>query len=394
MRLAVLSSHPIQYHSPLFRELARRVQITVFFGHHATPADQAAAGFGVAFDWDIDLLDGFEHCFLCNVADPPTLDRFAGIDTPEIGCRLREGRFDALLVMGWHRKAFIQGIWAAKRLGLPVMVRGDSQLQTPRSRPKKAVKALIYPFLLRQFNAALYVGQRSRAYYRYYRYPENRLFFSPHCVDNKWFAERATVDAGQALRLELGIGPDEKVVLFAGKLVPFKRPLDVVDAGAALRRQGMKARVLVAGTGPMEEQMRHRAEALGVPMHFLGFRNQTQMPAAYAAADVLVLPSESETWGLVANEALACGRPIVVSDACGCAPDLAGDGIAGRVFSQGDVRELAETLGKVLASPPPRAAIRAKSETYGLSAAATGIIQAMGALTEGRHGVPRRSKIS
>jgi len=394
MRLAILTSHPIQYQAPLFREIAKRLDLIVMFAHRATPRDQAAAGFGVAFDWDVDLLAGYRYRFLQNVSRKPGISQFGGCDTPSIAAELSSERFDALLVMGWHLKCFVQAALAARANKLPVMVRGDSQLATPRGPLKLVAKALLYPWFLRLFNAGLYVGKRSFEYYRYYHYPEERLFFSPHCVDNAWFAERATIGARQALRRELGIDPDEKVILFAGKLIPIKRPLDVIEAGVALIRQGMRTRVLVAGTGPIEEEARVRAKALGLPVHLLGFRNQTQMPSAYAAADVLVLPSKSETWGLVANEALACGRPIVVSSACGCAPDLGGDSIAGRVFPQGDVGRLAKVLGDILASPPLPDAIRAKSEAYGLSAAAAGIVKALDALTEGRHGVPGPSNNS
>ena len=96
-RLAILASHPVQYYAPLFRELAQRLDLTVFYAHSATDMDQARAGFGVGFSWDVDLLSGYEHVFLDNVARNPGLGRFSGVDTPEIGHRLREGRFDALL---------------------------------------------------------------------------------------------------------------------------------------------------------------------------------------------------------------------------------------------------------------------------------------------------------
>src|SRR6185369_3094545 len=131
----------------------------------ATPADQAQAGFEVLVDWDVDRLDGYEHCCWHNIANPPDLGRFTGCDTPEIRARLKDGRFDALLVQGWHLTCFIQAILAAKARGLHVLVRGDSHLGTPRSRLKKGAKALVYPAFLRLFDAALYVGKRSRAYY-------------------------------------------------------------------------------------------------------------------------------------------------------------------------------------------------------------------------------------
>lgn len=381
MRLAVVATHPIQYQAPLFRELARRLDLVVFFAHRATPTDHAQAGFGVGFDWDVDLLSGYEHAFLRNVAGRPGLERFSGVDTPEIAERLRGGRFDALLVMGWHLKALVQAVWAAKRTGLPVMVRGDSHLGTPRSVVKRVAKDAMYPLALRAFDAALYVGEHSRRYWEHYRFPRARLFFSPHCVDTGWFAQRATAEAGLAVRTRLGIRSGTKLALFAGKLLPFKRPLDLVAAVANLGRRGRDVAVLVAGSGPLENELETAARTAGCGLYRLGFCNQSEMPAAYAAADVLVLPSDGrETWGLVANEALACGRPIVVSDACGCAPDLAADAQAGRVFPVSDVAGLAREIEDLLDHPPARAALAARSSKYDLAAAAGGIEEAVGAI--------------
>jgi glycosyltransferase involved in cell wall biosynthesis len=371
VRIAAIISHPIQYYAPIFRELAKRVDLHVFYAQTLSPAQQAE-GFGRAFEWDIDLLSGYSHSFLSNVSKRPGPDHFLGGDTPDIGARLAGGEFDGLLVVGWYLKSFVQATWAAKRLGMPVVVRGDSQIGTPRSVLTRTAKALAYPALLRVFDAALYVGERSRAYFEYYHYPSDRLFFSPHCVDTEWFAERATPESGRALRARLGIGATEKAILFAGKLAPFKRPLDIVEACAGDRLRG--THVIVAGSGELEAQMRQRADALGVPLHLLGFQNQTEMPAAYSAADVLVLPSNGrETWGLVANEALASGTPIVVSEAAGCAPDLAADHVAGRISPLGDIPTLAWVIEEILATPPSAQTVRAKSTVYGLSSAINGL---------------------
>jgi glycosyltransferase involved in cell wall biosynthesis len=358
----------------LFRELAKQVDLHVFFAHRATPDEQARAGFGTPFEWDVDIASGFSHTFLKNVARQPGTDRFLGCDTPEIGRRLREGRFNALLVMGWHLKAYVQGLLAAKRLGIPTMIRGDSHLETPRSVLKKAIKTLVYPPFLRLFDAALYVGQRSRAYYERYGYPTDRLFFSPHCVDTAWFRARATPEKRKHMRASFQIAPESMVLLFAGKLVPFKRPLDLVIAAAKCPARGLRVEIMIAGNGELAPQLERAAASSGVPLHLLGFRNQTEMPAAYAAADCLVLPSDGrETWGLVANEALACGRPIVVSSACGCAPDLARDSRVGRTFPPGDPDALADAIWQLAESPPSLPAIAALSRAYNLEAAVGGI---------------------
>jgi glycosyltransferase involved in cell wall biosynthesis len=381
-RLAVLSSHPIQYYGPLFRELAKVVDLHVLFAHRASGEDQARAGFETAFDWDVDLTSGYSHEFLANVARRPGTDHFLGCDTPGIGARLRQGQYDAVLVLGWHLKSYLQGLLAAKRLGLPVLVRGDSHLMTNRSALKRSAKVIAYPPFLRLFDAALYVGERSRAYYRHYGYPAERLFFSPHCVDTAWFAERATDEARAQLRARLGLAPTTTALLFAGRLVAFKRPLDVIAAAALCRARGQDVEVIIAGEGDQRGALIDAAAGAEVPLHMLGFRNQTEMPPAYAAADLLVLPSEGETWGLVANEALACGRPIAVSDACGCAADLARDEQAGTTFALGNIEALADRIMAMTAEPPNSDAILRLSKSYSIEAAVAGIRLAIGHLQQ------------
>jgi glycosyltransferase involved in cell wall biosynthesis len=377
-RLAVLTSHPIQYYAPLFRELVGRLDLHVFFAHKATPAQQADAGFGIPFDWDVDLLSGYPHTFLKNVAQRPGTDHFSGCDTPEIASRLAQGRFSALLITGWNLKSFVQGLLAAKRLRVRVMVRGDSQLVSPRSVLKRTAKELFYPAFLRAFDAALYVGSRNRAYFQHYRYPGERLFYSPHCVDTAWFAVRATADAGASLRARHGIAADAPVALFAGKLVPFKRPLDLIAAAAIVRGKGIPLQVMLAGAGELYGDMVRAAGQAGVPLTMLGFCNQSEMPAVYAACDFLVLPSDArETWGLVANEALACGRAVALSDACGAAPDLAGDGVAGVTFPAADIGALARAMEALLRHAPSPESVSARSGAHSLAAAADGVCMAV-----------------
>lgn len=384
VKLAVVLSHPVQYLSPIFRELARRADLTVFYGFRPTPEDQARAGFNVEFEWDVDLLSGYPYEFLTNVSANPGSGHFTGINTPDVGLRLADGGFDAVMVMGWHLKGYWQAIYAARRLGVPVLVRGDSHLDTARDGLKRLAKNVVYPPMLRAFDAALYVGQKSRAYYEHYRFPTERLFFSPHCVDIDWFAARSTPTAREELRGKLGIAPGTPVALFAGKLVPFKRPLDTIAAAAVSRAAGTPIEVLVAGSGALENDMRAQAARLHVPLHMLGFCNQSRMPSAFAASDLLVLPSEGrETWGLVANEALACGRPVIVSDACGCAPDLAADGKAGSVVPVGNIAAIATALGEVAAGACKMEDIAAKSAKYSVGAAVDGILRAATAVSRG-----------
>src|SRR5687768_15584731 len=101
-RIAVVTSHPIQYQAPWFQALARRLDLVVFFAHRQDARGQAAAGFGHEFEWDLPLLEGYDHEWLHNVAARPSVDVFSGCDTPEVLDRLAVGRFDACIVNGWY----------------------------------------------------------------------------------------------------------------------------------------------------------------------------------------------------------------------------------------------------------------------------------------------------
>lgn len=384
LKLGVLASHPIQYQAPLLRQLARQCELTVYFAQRQTPQAQAAAGFGVDFDWDVDLLSGYEHRFLDNVAPRPDTGAFFGCDTPRIAEEIARSGFDAFLVMGWHLKCFWQAVRACRRRGVPVMVRGDSHLGTPRSAVKRAAKALFYPWVVRQFDACLYVGQRNKDYLLHYGAIESRLFFSPHCIDNDTFCAAARATDRDALRSGWGLHEGQQAILFAGKLISLKRPQDLVSAAARLRRRGVPVVIVWAGDGPARQALITQGRAEQVPMVFLGFCNQSALPAVYRGADVLALPSEAETWGLVVNEALACGTPCVVSDACGCAPDVIKPGVNGAVFPVADLDAFANALAKVLTARASPSDVCASVQGYSADAAAAGVLRAAAHVARGR----------
>ena len=367
-RIGFLISHPIQYYAPIFRELARRCELTVFFAHRQTPEQQARAGFGVAFDWDVDLLSGYHSRFLVNVARQPSTDRFTGCDTPGVADEIALGRFDAFVVPGWALRSYWQAVRACRRLGVPVLVRGDSQLVSRRNSTIRIVKALAFSQLLRRFDGFLYVGQRNREYLLHYGAPAERLFFSPHCVDNDAFAA-----ASSGIHRQQG----RRRVLFVGKLIGRKHPADLLHAVARLRDKPVQ--IAFAGAGELEPELRKIAAASSVHADFMGFVNQSELPAVYASADVLVLPSDGqETWGLVVNEAMACGIPAVVSDAVGCGPDLIEPGRTGATFPLGDVAALASAIENVLSfdAEPTRRYLAAKMAVYSPARAATAIVDA------------------
>ena len=383
-RLAVVASHPIQYHSPLYQRLTDSVDLHVYYAHRATPKDQADAGFGSGFDWDVALLEGYPFSWLPNRARHAGVHRFFGCDTPSVDAELTSRQFDAVLVHGWNLLCYWQAIRSAKSRGLPVIVRGDSQLPTPRSVFRRTVKTLAYPHLLNRFDAFLSVGSRNCEYLRSYGVLSDRIFSVPHCVDNDFFRGAAESARSDFVKLQhrFEIPRNTTTFLFVGKFLPRKRPLDFLRALDRLKHAGERAWGLVVGSGPLEKEMREHAAEHDTPCSFTGFLNQSQIGSAYALSDILVLPSNGqETWGLVVNEAMACGTPAIVSDAVGCAPDLIIEGETGFTYREGDVEQLAECMGKLVRNPSLRGDIARHAAThisrFSLEAACEGVVHAL-----------------
>ncbi|MGH8500233.1 MAG: glycosyltransferase family 4 protein, partial [Methylococcales bacterium] len=382
MKLGILCSHPIQYYAPIFRELAKRLDLQVFYAYRQTEAGQAEAGFHVPFEWDIDLLQGYPHKFLNNVAVKADPSRFFGCDTPDIANEIQIGRFDAFLVLGWGVKSYWQAVRACRRLNVPVMVRGDSRLGTSRSFIKRAIKKIIYPLVMRQFDACLYVGQDSKKYYQAYGVNSEKLFFSPHSVDNKRFSVEAEKTGKDEARALLGLEAGRQVVLFVGKFIPIKRPMDILQSALLLKQKNHPVHLLFAGDGPLRADIEAFAKTHDLNLSLIGFVNQSQLPVVYRAADLLVLPSETESWGLVANEAMACGLPVVVSNTVGCGPDLICKGKTGSVFEMGNIAALSEAIHEVMQLMPAASEIQYHIADYSPEKTTKGIMEAMQWLSE------------
>lgn len=392
-RIAVVASHPVQYQAPFFRRLARQADLTVFFCQRHDPSMERANGYSEAFSWDVPLTDGYRHEWLTNIAPHPAVDRFSGCDTPDVAERIAERAFDACIVQGWYLKSYAQAILACRRHGVPVLLRGDSQLATTRSLVKRGIKYWPYRMLLNAVAGHLVVGAANREYLSNYAVPDGKLFDVPHAVDDQWFATEAGAARANGSRLReraaLGIPADAKVAIFVGRLVDMKRPLDLIRA---LTDSVVPSNLwgLIVGSGPLEREARALSETLGARLRFAGFRNQQSLPAVYACADMLVLPSDArETWGLVANEALASGVPVVVSDAAGCARDLA-VGDAGRRYRMGQVSELAVAMTSMATAldDRPRAvadAVAERSAAFGCDAAVAGTLRAVEIVARARH---------
>jgi glycosyltransferase involved in cell wall biosynthesis len=375
-RLAVVLSHPTQYYSPWFRWMAENAPLAlrVFYLWNFGVTHRRDPHFGTVLRWDVDLLSGYDHEFVPNIARDPGTHHFRGLRNPLLPARLDAWRPQAVLIFGHGWESSLRALFWAWRRRVPALFRGDSHFLA-RPVPGR-LRGLPLRLLLRRFAAVTYVGAANRRYFQALGVPDSRLFFAPHAVDHTRFQadSRGVRSQAAALRVALGLRDEDRVVLFAGKLVAAKQPGALLAAFLELEQPGTA--LVFVGDGEqrlaLEEQARARP---GARVRFLPFANQSEMPARYALADLFVLPSRGahESWGLAVNEAMHLGVPALVSDVVGCAEDLVTPGETGWVFPAADPAALRAQLDEALrslADPGRRAALgeaakrRAANYTY------------------------------
>lgn len=386
IKLAIFQTHPIQYFAPVWRQLGRErdIDATVFYLSDSSLRDGKDPDFGRGVTWDVPLLEGYSSVFLSRDRDP----------TRRWQMRLRHpldlllrGGFQCVLVPGYMRPFEWQTLWAAHRLGLGVVMRGEfgpSPGADASSGPGKAAYALkswarnrILKRIYSSVDAFAVIGKGARTHLSGLGVDPDRLVFSPYSVDSALFNRRPR---SAALRSALGIGPKDVVALFSGKLIDRKAPQTLLDALALLPDLPQLKAVFV-GDGPLAPDLRAQARRLAPGRAVLaGFVNQSRLADYFAAADLFVLPSLFETWGLVVNEAMQMGLPVIATEQCGCAQDLVSPGKTGELFAAGDAKKLAEHLRNLFLDKSRRRRYSTEAseriKLYSTAASAKGIAQA------------------
>ncbi len=370
-RVLAVASHPVQYASPIFRLMAQHPQLDFHVAYCSLRGAEAAHDpeFGRSVQWDVPLLDGYAWTHVPNHGSGR--ESFFGLCNPGLWKLIRDGRFNAVLCYaGYLRATFWISFLAAKTTRTAFLFGTDTVTLAPLDGRmwKRPIKRFTWPLLFRLADQVIVPSSRTRELMLSLGIPEERITLTPNIVDNDWWiAQSAGVDR-TTIRESWGASADDMIVLFCAKLQPWKRPLDLLRAFAAADLP--QAFLIFAGEGPLRSELESAAASLGVTdrVRFLGFVNQRQLPAVYCAADLLVLPSEHDAFGLVINEAMLCGCPVVASDRVGAVRDLIQNGRTGFVYRCGDVSELASLLRRLSTHDPPLSelgrAARARMQTW------------------------------
>jgi glycosyltransferase involved in cell wall biosynthesis len=400
VRLAIVSTHPIQYYAPIFQLLARArgLSVRVFYTWSQSAGGSVAdAGFGRSITWDIPLLEGYEFEFVPNVARRPGTEHFWGLRNPGLIQAIEAWGADTVLVFGWNAASHLAALRHFKGR-LPVFFRGDSTLLDHSSWWITLARRAVLSWVYRHVDVAVAVGSNNRDYFHWCGVPRERIAFAPHAIDAKRFADPDGAHQARAAqwRYELAIPAGARTLVYAGKLVSKKDPLLLLEAFV---RCGAPGHLVFVGNGALESELRARV-ASRADIHFLPFQNQQAMPAVYRLGDIFVLPSRGpgETWGLALNEAMATGRPVVAGSKVGGARDLVAEGVTGWMFESGNLQQLIAVVKRALVCDQATlnamsAAAEVESARWSVEAAATGLESAILQFASGQF-VPQFAKSS
>ncbi|HEX5086009.1 MAG TPA: glycosyltransferase family 4 protein [Blastocatellia bacterium] len=384
--LAVIETHPIQYHAPVYRALQSKygVPTTAIYGSDFSVVGYRDREFGADLAWDTDLLSGYDQVFLSQVEHGGARN-FEEVSANGLNDALSKVAPKMVLMVGYSPRFNQSAFYEVWKAGYPMLFRAET---TDHALNRNTVKTFMRDAFLRLWyrrsSKLLYIGRHSYQHYKRLKCPDEKLVFSPYCVDVSTFEtdENARARMRPELRRSLNLGEEQIVLLFSGKLSHRKGPDLILRAVKQLPPEVReKINVVFLGSGQLKDELESLAqESPRVKAFFPGFQNQSRLSRFYHAADLLILPSrEGETWGLVVNEALHHGLPCVVSEAVGCAPDIVENDVTGRVFETGSYQSLASALIqalKLVGRDEARRNCRQKVSGYSVESAAEGIAEA------------------
>ncbi|MFB6212412.1 MAG: glycosyltransferase family 4 protein [Candidatus Magasanikbacteria bacterium] len=355
-KLAILTSHPIHVQAPLFRKLENtdQIDLTVYFCWNQEKEKFYDEQFGLEYKWDVPVYEGYTYKHLFNLSPKPS-SKFSGQINPGIVKEIIQNNYEAVIIFGWNSITNWLAAIACFITNTPLLIRSESPLhqEVKKEGWKQKIKKLIFEkFLFKYASAFLCIGEQNKKFYKFYGVPEERLFFTPYAVNNERFQQsrKDLSDKISKFRNELDIASEDVVVLFVGKLIHKKRPFDLLKAYQKIVQKNSpqegEAHLLFVGDGNLRSDLEEYASENNLKnVHFVGFKNQTELPKYYAISDIFVLPSGmGETWGLVVNEAMNFKLPVIVSDMVGSGYDLVQEGKNGFTFPVEDINKLKENL--------------------------------------------------
>lgn len=264
---------------------------------------------------------------------------------------LQTHAFDFAIINGYSDPVNAWLIHWCRRHGIPYAIESDTQLNVPKKLIKRLLKRVYLKHIFQGNAYGFAGGSRQTELFRHYGMREDHVFIMPMSVDTDAFRMVADACSKEQHKAKLGYA-GKKIALYVGRFAPEKNLSLLIRAAASLLRDHPELELVLVGKGPEQSLLQSEAESLGIENRvvWVPYQKMPTLAEYYAAADVFVLPSSFEPWGLVVNEALACRIPVLASDACGCVDDLIHPGANGDIFPKNDANALSGLLERWLFS--------------------------------------------
>lgn len=343
-RVAIFTTHLIQYQIPLFKKLAKIIDLHVFFGSKQGLSSYHDKDFNKQIKWNIPLIKGYKYSILKN-SNKISLDSFF-FNSSGIKQAIKMN-FDKVIILGWNNIFYLKTFFWCLYYSSEIIIRSENNLYKKQTLFKKILKEIILRIFFKMINAFISIGSLNEEFYKHYGVKKNKIFRAPYSVDDNFF-KKNKVRNKQIWKKNNNIRNQAKVFLFVGKLIKRKRVLDLIKV-AQSKKLNSNAHFLIIGDGPLKKKLLQKINNLKLNnISILGFKNQNQLKFYYSLTDVLILPSEYETWGLVINEAMSAGVPCIVSDACGAAKDMIIKYKTGFKYKNGNINQLIKLINLII----------------------------------------------
>lgn len=359
-KIAIISPTTHYYHVPLYRHLASssEIDLTVYYcSNEAIIGSDVKKTYGVIGRFsNADILNGYSYKFIKNYSFRPSYLRWPfGLVNIGIWQEIKKGKYDAVVLQAWTDLTWYIAFLACLRFKTPVLFMTDANAALEPFRPKTKLflKKILLKFLFKKASGFLTAGIANEEYYKLYGAdPQKmaRFYFSWGYEDFYKKAQRIKLKRKE-IRKSLGVAEDDFLILYVGRLSQEKNPGILLEAFNRLSFK--KKKLFFAGDGHLRSEIEQKIKEQKIDNAFItGFQDRNKIGDFYAAADVLVLPSSSETWGIVVNEAMCFGLPVIASDQVGAAVDLVKNKYNGFIFPSGDAKGIVEAVNNVINLSP------------------------------------------
>lgn len=344
MRVAILTEIISPYRIPVFNKLATypNIELKVLFASETEGLrNWRVAKERIQFDYEV----------LPGKVIAKTYQNGSLFLNPTIAGSIRQGKFDVIIFGGYHHPSYWLALAYSKAAGKRTILWSESNLRDHRIQ--SSLRMAFKRFLIGAFDRYLVPGTAQRKYLESFGVHETKIWLAPNAVDVDHFASGSAAQRTRKDVIKASLGITGDVILYVGRLIDDKGMADLLPALEDVIRHH-PATLLVVGTGPDEKRYRAFAAERNLPVIFAGFQQQEDLPRYYAIADIFAFPTHSDTWGLVLNEAMSCGLPIVASSAAGAVDDLVFHGENGYIHPPGESAAIADAIKKLLIAPSAR----------------------------------------